>query len=251
MCKHCNGNEQSEKIKGVEEMKEAEKEMPTHKYKDYTNRVFGRLTVLGLDHIQQKYKPDGRPNGHRYYYKCRCSCGNIRIVLIDHLVSGKIRSCNCLQKERASLACTKHGLRNSRIYRIWGGMIQRCINPNIERYDLYGGRGITVCEEWMEDFLNFYNWSMNNGYQDNLTIDRIDVNGNYDPDNCRWITTKQQARNMRTNVYITYNGETHCLSEWAEIIGIKAGTLNYRIRHGWSVEEALTTPIMNTYKRSH
>ena len=130
-------------------------------------------------------------------------------------------------------------------------MIQRCENENIERYDIYGGRGIEVCKEWKEDFLNFYNWAINNGYKDNLSIDRIDVNGNYEPNNCRWATAKEQARNMRTNVNLTYNGETHCISEWAEITGIKASTIRYRIKiAGWSVEKALTTPIRNWWINS-
>ena len=211
--------------------------------KDLTNRKFGRLTVLGLHHKQQKYKPNGKPNGHRIYYECLCDCGQTCIVLADHLVRHKIMSCGCLQKERAKLLNTKHGLRNTRLFRIWAGMVSRCTNPNHKKYGLWGGRGILLCKEWREDFVNFYNWSMNNGYKDNLSIDRIDVNGNYEPNNCRWATAKQQARNARTNVNLTYKEETHCVSEWSEITGIKSGTIFYRIRHGWSVEDALTIPV--------
>ena len=170
----------------------SEEKKPKHKYKDYTNRKFGRLTVIGLDHIQQKYIK-GKPNGHRYYYRCQCDCGNISIVLIDHLLRGKILSCNCLRIERSILANTKHKLRGTRIYGIWGKMIQRCTNPKIRNFNNYGGRGIKVAKEWQEDFLNFYNWAIKNGYQDDLSIDRIDVNGNYEPSNCRWATVKQQA----------------------------------------------------------
>lgn len=215
----------------------------TIKYKDYTNRRFGRLTVIRLHHKQQKYKPDGRPNGHRYYWECKCDCGNTTIVLIDHLTRHKILSCGCLGRERASLASSKHKLHGTRIYGIWGGMIQRCKNENIERYEIYGGRGIKVCKEWEEDFLNFYNWAINNGYKNNLSIDRVNVDGDYEPSNCRWVTAKEQARNTRTNVNLTYNNETHCVAEWSEITGIKSATIFYRIRHGWTIKEALTTPV--------
>ena len=220
----------------------------TVKYKDLTNRKFGRLTVVRLHHKVQKYKPNGRPNGHRFYWECKCSCGQTKIILADHLTRHKILSCGCLGRERASLASTKHKLHGTRIYGIWGSMIQRCKNEHIERYDIYGGRGIEVCKEWKEDFLNFYNWAINNGYKDNLSIDRINVNGNYEPSNCRWATAKEQARNMRTDVNLTYNGETHCVSEWAEITGIKVTTIRHRVKiAGWSVEKALTTPVRNQW----
>ena len=250
MCEQCENGKQKKKEIGkvlderFEEYEGIKGEPPKYKYKDYTNRKFGRLTVLGLDHIQQKYKPNGRLNGHRYYYKCLCACGNTCVVLIDHLVSGKILSCNCLHKERASLVHIRHGKTKTRIFKIWFKMIQRCNNPNLKKYELWGGRGIKVCKEWEEDFLNFYNWAISNGYKDNLSIDRIDNNGNYEPLNCRWATAKEQARNTRTNVNLIYNGETHCISEWAEITGIKVGTIRYRIRVAkWSVEEALTIPV--------
>lgn len=215
----------------------------TVKYKDWTNRKFGRLTVVRLHHKVQKFKPDGSPNGHRYYWECKCSCGNTTIVLVDHLTRHKILSCGCLGRERASLASSKHHMRHTRIYGIWSGMRQRCRNKNSEKYSIYGGRGIIVCKEWDEDFLNFYNWAINNGYQNDLTIDRIDVNGNYEPANCRWATPKEQARNARTNVNLTFNGETHCIAEWSEITGIKMATISYRIKHGWTVEETLTIPV--------
>lgn len=214
--------------------------------KDLTNRKFGRLTVIGLHHKHQKYKPDGRPNGHRIYYECLCDCGRTCIVLADHLVRHKIMSCGCLQKERAKLLNTKHGLRNTRLFGIWASMIQRCTNSNLKKYELWGGRGISVCKEWKDDFITFYNWAINNGYRDDLSIDRIDNSGNYEPSNCRWATDKEQARNTRCNVNLTYRGETHCISEWSELTGIKAGTISYRIKHGWSAEEVLTIPVDQT-----
>jgi hypothetical protein len=122
-------------------------------------------------------------------------------------------------------------------------MKNRCNNPNVEHYETYGGRGISVCKDWENSFLNFYIWSMNNGYNKNLTIDRIDVNGNYEPNNCRWVTNKEQARNTRRNRVLTYNNETHCISEWAEIKNIKPSTLLRRLDLGWSIEKALTTAV--------
>lgn len=137
----------------------------------------------------------------------------------------------------------KHGLSNSRLYRIWRGIINRCENPNRKAYPRYGGRGIKMCDEW-RDFINFYDWAIANGYQDNLTIDRIDNNGNYEPLNCRWATVKEQCRNQRTNRLITINGETKCLKEWCEIYKISYKTVHARIhRDNWSVIHALTVPI--------
>lgn len=133
----------------------------------------------------------------------------------------------------------------TRIHSIYKGMKDRCRYKTNDNYMRYGGRGIKVCEEWLSDFMNFYNWAINNGYKDNLTLDRIDSNGNYEPSNCRWLTYKEQANNTRRNNYITYNNETHSLTEWAEILGIKRSTLSNRIvtKH-WSIEKAFTTPLM-------
>jgi hypothetical protein len=124
-------------------------------------------------------------------------------------------------------------------------MKDRCRYKTNDNYERYGGRGIRVCEEWLADYINFYNWAINNGYKEGLTLDRIDSNKNYEPDNCRWATYKEQANNTRRNNFITYNGETHTLTEWAEKLGIKRSTLNTRIhRQHWDIEKALTTPLM-------
>lgn len=138
----------------------------------------------------------------------------------------------------------KHGLNETRIYKTWVRMKVRCYNQNHDRYKNYGGRGITVCDEWKNDFKKFYEWAMKNGYSDDLTIDRIDVNGNYEPSNCRWITNKEQCNNRRNNHFITYNGKTQTVSEWAEEIGLDYNTLLVRInRLHWDIEKALTTPL--------
>ena len=144
-----------------------------------------------------------------------------------------------------------HGLSNTRLYRIWYGMKQRCYNPKNTRYKNYGGRNITVCDEWENDFISFYNWAIYNGYNDNLTIDRIDVNGNYKPDNCRFIDQKTQQRNRSNNHLITYNGKTHCINEWAEILGFSKYVIQNRIlRDKWDIERAFTKPIRRQ-KASH
>ena len=118
-------------------------------------------------------------------------------------------------------------------------MKQRCYNPNKPQYKDWGGRGITICDEWLNDFMAFYDWAMSNGYQDNLTIDRIDNNKGYEPSNCRWVDHKIQNRNKRNNRNYTINGETHCLTEWCEILGLNRGTVKNRLRYGWSIEQSL------------
>lgn len=112
---------------------------------------------------------------------------------------------------------------------MWRGIKLRCYNKNSKRYKDYGGRGVAVCDKWKNDFMNFYDWAINNGYSDNLTIDRINNEGNYEPNNCRWVTIKQQSRNRRSNRNITINGETHCLSEWCEILGLNYKKVSARI----------------------
>lgn len=132
-----------------------------------------------------------------------------------------------------------HGLSKHRLFHIWIGMKQRCENPNSQLYKLYGLRGITVCEEW-HDFPTFFKWAMTHGYSEELSIDRVNVNGNYCPDNCRWATNVEQQRNKRNNRLLEYDGQTRCLSEWAILTGISASTIWLRLNRGWSVSEALT-----------
>ena len=127
-------------------------------------------------------------------------------------------------------------------------MKKRCYNENSKSYKSYGERGIIICKEWLNDFINFYNWSIKNGYADNLSIDRIDVNGNYEPNNCRWATQKEQANNTRRNRYLTYKGETHTISEWSDIFNLKSGTIRARLAHGYTPEQALEMPI-NKYNK--
>lgn len=210
------------------------------KVKDITGQQFGRLTVLYRLH--NNHKKDA-------YWLCVCDCGNLKEVRLDHLQNGNSKSCGCLAKEITSKRSVKHKQCNTRLYKIWGSMKRRCYNVKDKRYTDYGGRGIAVCSEWRNDFMSFYNWSMANGYNDNLTIDRIDVNGNYEPSNCRWATHKQQARNRRNNKLYTLNGVTKCLAEWCEILGLNYHTINVRINvHNWSIEKALELENKNVVR---
>ena len=140
----------------------------------------------------------------------------------------------------------KHGLSRTRLHYAWTDMKTRCLNPNATAYHLYGGRGIKVCDDWKHSFESFRDWALANGFDEKLTLDRIDVNGNYEPCNCRWISHKQQCRNRRSNVF--YKGKT--LAEWSEIYHISQGTLHARLKRGWSIEDAITTPVMGTHQIS-
>lgn len=208
--------------------------------KDLSGQKFGRLTAIK---IVGKNK-----NGSRQWL-CKCECGNDAVVDQHRLSSGHTKSCGCISKEMYYV----HGLSRSRINKIYRGMRGRCYNKKLKSYKDYGGRGIKICEEWLDDekgFMNFYRWSMENGYSDNLTIDRKDVNGDYEPFNCRWVDRKTQQNNTRRNDYIEFNGETHTLSEWAEIVGIKNKTLYTRLYYyGWSVERALTEKVHVEFSR--
>lgn len=136
----------------------------------------------------------------------------------------------------------RHGLRYTRVYRIWLNMKNRCNNTKTWAYRFYGGRGIKVCQEWNDDPNSFYRWAMDNGYSDELTLDRIDVNLGYCPKNCRWVNRKVQGVNKKSTKWITWRGETHTLTDWSSILGIPFGTLSWRCRH-WTLEKAFTEPL--------
>lgn len=206
---------------------------------DLTGQRFGRLVVVG------RADPPKDKHGNTRWH-CRCDCGNETDVVGYSLHRGMTASCGCLQKE----ARKTHDQSGSRLYRIWKNMRTRCANPHNQYYDDYGGRGITVCEEW-HDFVNFMQWAERTGYRENLTIDRIDVNEGYNPVNCRWVTMHEQNRNKRNNVNITYHGVTRCLFDWAATLGINAGALWMRIcRYNWDIERAFTTPVQRHCKHA-
>jgi hypothetical protein len=136
---------------------------------------------------------------------------------------------------------TKHGCKGTKLYRVWCSMKERCNNPNNKSYSRYGGRGITICEDWMLSFEKFNEWAINNGYSENLTIDRKNNNGNYEPSNCRWITISEQNRNYSRNHLITYKGQTKCLSDWADSFGINRTTVAFRLKQGKPLDEVFST----------
>lgn len=228
---------------------------------DLTGHKFGRWKVLcqAEDYIQ----PSNGKHHDMWLCECDCEFHTIKAVQGKHLKGGKSTKCiycsrleskkrlternksvlpkflrNPLSSEETTLKDAYH-----RIRIIWNGMKGRCNNKNNENYHRYGGRGIEICDEWYI-FDTFYEWALNNGYKDGLSIDRIDNDGNYEPNNCRWVNDIIQANNRSTNHLIEYNGETHTLQEWSRIIGIDRRIIWKRItRDGWSVSEALGTPI--------
>lgn len=198
-------------------------------YKDVRGQRYGMLTIL---EVYDK-------RGHHYRYKCKCDCGNESIAFLDSLQSGHTTSCGCHGK--ASM--TTHGLSKHPIYKTWIGMRERCLRENGSGYYRYGARGIKVCDEWVNDFQKFYDWAMENGWKEGLTLDRIDNDGDYCPDNCRWADRVVQSNNRSSNKYLTYNDKTMSVSEWAYEVGMPVPTLFTRLRKGWSVERALTEPV--------
>lgn len=197
---------------------------------------YGSLVVLG---------PAGQDNNGRYLWRCQCDCGNIVVKVGHNLAAGDTKTCGDACHKAGELAPGyKHGMRHTRVYQMWANMKSRCYNQNNQFYPDYGGRGIYVCDEWRDNSKEFIDWALDHGYEDNLTIDRIDVNGPYAPWNCRFADRITQGNNNRHNRMITYNGETHTMAEWARISGIPYHRLRSRLNclH-WDVERALTTGI--------
>lgn len=190
---------------------------------DLTGRRFGRLSVIGVDDRGTR----------KTYFWCECDCGTVKSIRGDGLLSGRIVSCGCKKREQDRInleANHKHKMSHTRPYEIWQGIKGRCYNKNDARYSRYGGRGITVCEEWREDFSAFYKWALANGYRDDLTIDRIDNNKGYSPDNCRWADQETQSRNRASNVKIRIGNATRTLVEWCEIFDLNYKTVYARYR---------------------
>lgn len=192
-----------------------------------TGREFGRLTVI--KRAEDQISPSGR---RRVTWLCQCECGNRTIVLGDNLKKGVSQSCGCLRTEVLHDLRVTHGETDTKLYGVWLAMRRRCDLPTSTYYRHYGGRGIQVCDEWRQSFETFRDWANAHGYAEGLSIDRIDNNKGYNPENCRWVDCVVQANNRRSNRLLTWNGETHNLTQWARIRGINPHTLHTRLDAG-------------------
>lgn len=210
--------------------------------RDIIGERFGSLIVLRR--VEDKISPKGYKKPQ---YECICDCGNKKIAVRGNLLTGNTTSCGCYKKELDHKRFLKHGHAENpdKLYQKWSSMRSRCYNSNATNYKNYGGRGIKVCAEW-NDYEVFRKWAIDNGYKEGLTIDRIDVDGNYEPGNCRFTTMKEQNNNRRTTNFHTYNGNTQSEMKWAEEYGISYNTLKTRLKYGWSFEDALNTPVLKS-----
>lgn len=210
---------------------------------DLTGCKFNMLTVL----CRAENDPYGKAR-----WICQCDCGQVKVVDGGSLRKGKTKSCGCYKLRIHTERLTKHGKCKTKLYSIYRGMLSRCYYKKDLNFKNYGEKGIKVCKEWKDDFLKFYEWSLENGYREEilpngrtlLTIDRIDSHKGYSPDNCRWITIQEQQQNKCTTVYLIYKGEKRTITDWAEKIGIDRNTLYDRIYvYGWTVEDAIEIPL--------
>lgn len=203
--------------------------------------VFGRFTV-----IENTGEKD---SSGTYQYKCQCECGEKKIIPGTALRTGKVQSCGCLRKERQRQAVVKHGDYKSRLYKIWDGMIQRCTNPNNKKYQYYGGRGITVCAEWLNNYQSFRDWAIENGYDEKAeqwacTLDREDTNGEYGPNNCRWVPQSTQMNNTRRCRVVTVDGVSRNMTQWAQELGVHRSSLYRARRRGDDIENYIKAILM-------
>ena len=203
---------------------------------DLSGRQYGRLTVLSFSERDSRGKDK---------WLCQCQCGAEKVVRGDHLKSGRSQSCGCLSREKAVETArttgkknTKHGGTDTKLYSHWHKMKDRCLNPNHIAYKSYGGRGIAICQSWANSFEDFRSWALANGYKPGLTLDRINNDKGYEPNNCRWSTSKEQARNRRTSIVV----EGRCLAEWARTAVVSPSCFYKRLKKGWGIHDALTTP---------
>lgn len=200
---------------------------------DMTSRTFGRLTVIE--------RAGSAPNG-RVRWKCRCECGNTRLVPANNLQSGNTTSCGCWNRENAINKATTHGLSNTTEYYVWCSMIQRCEDPNCKSYPNYGGRGISVCERWRTHFPLFLA-DLGRRPTPWHTLERRDNDADYEPNNCCWATRNEQNNNQRKTLLLCWRGQRHTIREWSDKIPMSYHALRHRIQQGWSVHRALTQPV--------
>ena len=203
---------------------------------DITGKKYNKLTVLSFYDIKD----------NKSRWLCQCDCGNKTIVKGTQLKNGKTKSCGCLLHQKKYDKETEKKIK--RLQHIYSQMKQRCYKIDNHIYKYYGGKGITICDEWLNNSNNFYKWALENGYDNNLTIERINVNGNYEPSNCKWITKTQQGYNKTNSKLYTIENETKCLSEWCKIYNIDYFLVRGRLKFGWNIKEALTKPIKEKYR---
>lgn len=225
----------------------------------YIGKRYGRLTIISLNKTEPRFigKENPKRNGNNYYFNCKCDCGNECVVKLCNLNREHTKSCGCLQKETSiknisKISNTMNGEtvgEYARLYRIYKGILSRCYNPKCKEYKYYGLRDINIFNDWKEDYYKFKEWSLSNGYNDSLEIDRMDNNGNYEPNNCRWATRKEQMNNYSLNKMITYHDKTQTLSQWCDELGIEyARTLARLNKLNMTVKEAFEG---NKYKVVH
>jgi hypothetical protein len=207
-----------------------------NRFRDLTNIRFGKLIAI---------KPIKKSYDTKYYWECICDCGKTKVIMSSNLVRGISTTCGC-GKIKIGEITTKHGMTKTRIFKIWAGVRKRCTNPRCKSYNHYGGRGIKISDKW-NNFMDFYN-DMKEGYADNLSLDRINPNGNYEPGNCRWATQKTQSRNRRNNHIIEYKSESKTLAEWSEISKVPSNAIKYRIQNGWDIGKAIFTQTIQQDK---
>ena len=213
----------------------------------------GRLVVTSYSHKKKRKKE----NGYHHYYNCKCDCGNDCIKERSGLRFGSSKSCGCIHKEvtaKKNREISKYNGESrseyARVLRIYNAMIRRCYNKNDGRYEDYGGRGIKVCKEWYESYYSFKSWALSNGYSDFLSIDRIDVNGDYEPNNCRWATQSEQMNNTRVNKRITYQGGTKTLTQWCRELNLNYDRTKARFNTcGMTPEQAFNLPKQNLRRK--
>ena len=206
---------------------------------DLSNKRFGKLVVI---------KRVGTGNHKRPLWLCKCDCGKEKLVNGQSLRDGGALSCGCYGRERRIKGHTKHSKTDTRLFNVWQNIKRRCYTKTNPSYKYYGACGVKVCKEWRESFEAFYTWAIANGYDENApkgvcTLDRVDIYGNYEPNNCRWVSMKAQNFNRKANVILEYNSKKQTLTEWANELNINPSTLYHRIKRGWSVERALTTKV--------
>ena len=196
---------------------------------------FNRWTVIATSDIRKNNRPA---------HLCRCDCGTEKVLLLSMLKNGSSKSCGCYNREQSSKKHKTHGLTKMPIYTVWKNMLKRCLYEGSKDYYLYGARGISVCDRWLK-FQNFFD-DIGDVPFALAQLDRIDCDGNYEPDNCRWSTATENMRNRRGNNYITFEGETHCVTEWEEKCGMPRNMITTRLKAGWDLFKAMNTPPKKT-----